>query len=274
MLAVMGLLPWTAKVTADRLVFDGKDLMKLDDNEKRSIIGKDMTMIFQEPLSSLNPCFTVGFQIIETLRLHLGLSKKQARTRAIEILREVGIPAPERRIDSFPHQMSGGMNQRVMIAMAIACKPKLLIADEPTTALDVTIQAQILELLDRLRRELELAVVLITHDLSVVAETCDRVVVMYAGSVVEEASAATLFATPSHPYTRGLLAALPRLGQPAERGKLPAIPGQVPDASDRPPGCAFHPRCPDSFDRCQREAPPLFAVGAGQRSRCFLHAPP
>ncbi|HYM98347.1 MAG TPA: ABC transporter ATP-binding protein, partial [Aestuariivirgaceae bacterium] len=209
MLAVMGLLPWTAKVTADRLIFDGKDLMKLDANEKRSIIGKDMTMIFQEPLSSLNPCFTIGFQIIETLRLHLGLSKKQARARAIEILREVGIPAPERRIDSFPHQMSGGMNQRVMIAMAIACKPKLLIADEPTTALDVTIQAQILDLLLKLQRETGMALVLITHSMGVVAETAERVCVQYAGQKVEEQDVMGLLNDPHHPYTAALLSALP-----------------------------------------------------------------
>jgi oligopeptide/dipeptide ABC transporter ATP-binding protein len=184
------------------------------------------------------------------------------------------MPDPERRLDDYPHRLSGGQRQRAMIAMALACSPQVLLADEPTTALDVTIQAQILELLDRLRRELDLAVLLITHDLSVVAETCDRVVVMYAGSVVEEASSAVLFAAPSHPYTRGLLAALPRLGQPVERGKLPSIPGQVPDAADRPPACAFHPRCPDAFDRCRREAPPMFAVSTGQQSRCFLHAQP
>ena len=253
MLAVMGLLPWTANVTADRLVFDGKDLMKLDDNEKRSIIGKDMTMIFQEPLSSLNPCFTVGFQIIETLRLHLGLSKKQARARAIEILREVGIPAPERRIDSFPHQMSGGMNQRVMIAMAIACKPKLLIADEPTTALDVTIQAQILDLLLKLQRETGMALVLITHSMGVVAETAERVCVQYAGQKVEEQNVLGLFNDPHHPYTAALLAALP---ERAKTKKLPSIPGVVPGQFNRPPACLFSPRCPFATDLCRTVIPP------------------
>jgi dipeptide transport system ATP-binding protein len=253
MLAVMGLLPWTAKVTADRLVFDGKDLMKLDDNEKRSIIGKDMTMIFQEPLSSLNPCFTVGFQIIETLRLHLGLSKKQARTRAIEILREVGIPAPERRIDSFPHQMSGGMNQRVMIAMAIACKPKLLIADEPTTALDVTIQAQILDLLLKLQSETGMALVLITHSMGVVAETAERVSVQYAGQKVEEQEVLGLFNDPHHPYTAALLAALP---ERAQTKRLPSIPGVVPGQFNRPPACLFSPRCRFATDLCRTIVPP------------------
>jgi dipeptide transport system ATP-binding protein len=253
MLAVMGLLPWTAKVTADRLVFDGKDLMKLDDSERRSIIGKDMTMIFQEPLSSLNPCFTVGFQIIETLRLHLGLSKKQARARAIEILREVGIPAPERRIDSFPHQMSGGMNQRVMIAMAIACKPKLLIADEPTTALDVTIQAQILDLLLKLQRETGMALVLITHSMGVVAETAERVCVQYAGQKVEEQDVMGLFNDPHHPYTAALLSALP---ERAKTKKLPSIPGVVPGQFNRPPACLFSPRCLFATDLCRTVIPP------------------
>lgn len=253
MLAVMGLLPWTAKVTADRLVFDGKDLMKLDDSERRSIIGKDMTMIFQEPLSSLNPCFTVGFQIIETLRLHLGLSKKQARARAIEILREVGIPAPERRIDSFPHQMSGGMNQRVMIAMAIACKPKLLIADEPTTALDVTIQAQILDLLLKLQRETGMALVLITHSMGVVAETAERVCVQYAGQKVEEQDVMGLFNDPHHPYTAALLAALP---ERAKTKKLPSIPGVVPGQFNRPLACLFSPRCLFATDLCRTVIPP------------------
>src|SRR5215212_7802911 len=198
MLAVMGLLPWTAKVTADRLVFDGKDLLGLDDRARRAIIGKDITMIFQEPMSSLNPCFTVGFQLIESLQFHLAMSRKQARDRAIEILRDVGISAAERRMSAFPHQLSGGMNQRVMIAIAIACRPKLLIADEPTTALDVTIQAQILDLLLALQRETGMAMILITHDLGVIAEFAQRVVVMYAGRVVETAPVKDLFRKPVH----------------------------------------------------------------------------
>jgi dipeptide transport system ATP-binding protein len=253
MLAVMGLLPWTARVTADRLVFDGTDLMKLDDRARRSIIGKDMSMIFQEPLSSLNPCFTVGFQIVETLRLHLGLNKKEARARAIEILREVGIPAAEHRIDAFPHQLSGGMNQRVMIAMAIACRPKLLIADEPTTALDVTIQAQILDLLLTLQRETGMAMVLITHSMGVVAETAERVCVQYAGQKVEEQDVLGLFNDPHHPYTQALLAALP---ERARTRKLPSIPGVVPGQFDRPPACLFSPRCSFATDLCRTITPP------------------
>jgi dipeptide transport system ATP-binding protein len=250
---VMGLLPWTAKVTADRLHFDGKDFLALDDKARRSIIGKDMTMIFQEPLSSLNPCFTIGFQIIETLRFHLGLSQRQARARAIDILRDVGIPAAERRIDSFPHQLSGGMNQRVMIAMAIACTPKLLIADEPTTALDVTIQAQILDLLLKLQADTGMALVLITHSMGVVAETAERVCVQYAGQKVEEQDVVDLFADPHHPYTQALLAALP---ERAKSKKLPSIPGVVPGQFNRPAACQFSPRCPFATELCRTIVPP------------------
>jgi dipeptide transport system ATP-binding protein len=253
MLAVMGLLPWTAKVTADRLHFDGKDFLSLDDKARRSIIGKDMTMIFQEPLSSLNPCFTVGFQIIETLRFHLGLSPREARARAIDILHDVGIPAAERRIDSFPHQLSGGMNQRVMIAMAIACKPKLLIADEPTTALDVTIQAQILDLLLKLQADTGMALVLITHSMGVVAETAERVCVQYAGQKVEEQDVVDLFSDPHHPYTQALLAALP---ERAKSKKLPSIPGVVPGQFNRPAACQFSPRCPFATELCRTIVPP------------------
>jgi len=253
MLAVMGLLPWTAKVTADRLHFDGKDFLALDDKARRSIIGKDMTMIFQEPLSSLNPCFTIGFQIIETLRFHLGLSQRQARARAIDILRDVGIPAAERRIDSFPHQLSGGMNQRVMIAMAIACTPKLLIADEPTTALDVTIQAQILDLLLKLQADTGMALVLITHSMGVVAETAERVCVQYAGQKVEEQDVVDLFSDPHHPYTQALLAALP---ERAKSKKLPSIPGVVPGQFNRPAACQFSPRCPYATELCRTIVPP------------------
>jgi dipeptide transport system ATP-binding protein len=252
MLAVMGLLPWTAKITADRLVFDGTDLLKLGDQERRNIIGNDMTMIFQEPLTSLNPCFTVGYQIMETLRFHLKLTRKEARVRAIEILRDVGIPAPELRIDSFPHQLSGGMNQRVMIAMAIACKPKLLIADEPTTALDVTIQAQILDLLLNLQRETGMALVLITHSMGVVAETAERVSVQYAGQKVEEQEVTGLFNDPHHPYTAALLAALP---ERAQTRKLPSIPGVVPGQFNRPPACLFSPRCRFATDLCRTIVP-------------------
>lgn len=254
MLAVMGLLPWTAKVTADRIDFDGRDLLNITPAERRQITGKDMAMIFQEPMSSLNPCFTVGFQLMETLQTHLDMDKKARRKRAIELLEEVGIPAPETRLSSFPHQLSGGMSQRVMIAMALACKPKLLIADEPTTALDVTIQAQILELLVRLQKETGMALVLITHSMGVVAETAERVSVQYAGQKVEEQPVAQLFATPRHPYTAALLAALP---ERAHARRLPSIPGVVPGQFDRPVGCLFSPRCIYATDLCRTTQPAM-----------------
>ncbi|GAB4232931.1 MAG: ATP-binding cassette domain-containing protein [Kiloniellaceae bacterium] len=252
MLALMGLLPWTAKVTADRLAFDGRDLLTLPPKARRQIIGKDMAMIFQEPMTSLNPCFTVGFQITESLKTHLGGSRAEHRRRAIELLDLVGIPAPETRLSAFPHQLSGGMNQRVMIAIAIACNPRLLIADEPTTALDVTIQAQILELLVELQRERDMALVLITHDMGVVAETAQRVTVQYAGQQVEKRPVEGLFSDPRHPYTAALLAALP---ERATSKRLPSIPGVVPGQLDRPSGCLFNPRCRFATERCRREAP-------------------
>jgi dipeptide transport system ATP-binding protein len=252
MLAVMGLLPWTAKVAADRIDFDGRDLLNITPAERRQITGKDMAMIFQEPMSSLNPCFTVGFQLMETLQTHLDLDKQARRKRAIGLLEEVGIPAPESRLSSFPHQLSGGMSQRVMIAMALACKPKLLIADEPTTALDVTIQAQILELLVRLQKETGMALVLITHSMGVVAETAERVSVQYAGQKVEEQPVKNLFATPRHPYTAALLAALP---ERAHARRLPSIPGVVPGQFDRPVGCLFSPRCIYATDLCRTTQP-------------------
>ncbi len=252
MLAVMGLLPWTAKITADKIDFDGRDLLNITPAERRKITGKDMAMIFQEPMSSLNPCFTVGFQLMEALNTHLDMDKAARRNRAIELLEEVGIPGPETRLSSFPHQLSGGMSQRVMIAMALACKPKLLIADEPTTALDVTIQAQILELLVRLQKETGMALVLITHSMGVVAETAERVSVQYAGQKVEEQPVKNLFATPRHPYTAALLAALP---ERAHARRLPSIPGVVPGQFDRPVGCLFSPRCPYATDLCQTTQP-------------------
>ena len=270
-LAVMRLVPPPGRVTEGRILLDGRDLLAIPEPEMRRVRGARIAMIFQEPMTALNPVFTIGDQIVEALRAHRAVTRAAAQREAERLLDLVAMPDPRRRLGDYPHRLSGGQRQRALIAMALACSPELLLADEPTTALDVTIQAQILELLERLRRELHLAVVLITHDLSVVAETCDSVVVMYAGSVVEEAPAATLFSAPAHPYTRGLLAALPRLGQPAERGKLPAIPGQVPDAAERPPGCAFHPRCPDAFERCRHQAPPIVGVLPAQRSRCFLH---
>lgn len=252
MLAVMGLLPWTARVTAERLAFEGRDLLTMAASERRRIIGKDIAMIFQEPMSSLNPCFTVGFQLAEALKTHLDLDKQARRKRATELLALVGIPSPEQRLSSFPHQLSGGMNQRVMIAMAIACNPKLLIADEPTTALDVTIQAQILDLLVRLQKETGMGLVLITHSMGVVAETAERVSVQYAGQKVEEQNVAGLFADPHHPYTAALLSALP---ERAQGRRLPSIPGVVPGQFDRPAGCLFAPRCQYATDLCQRTAP-------------------
>ena len=240
MLAIMGLLPWTARVTADRMAFDGQELSTLSPRQRRALIGRDIAMVFQEPMSSLNPCFTVGYQIGEALATHLQMDRAARRARCIELLDQVGIPDAARRLSAFPHQLSGGMCQRVMIAMALACKPRLLIADEPTTALDVTIQAQILDLLLALRRDTGMALVLITHDLGVVAETADRVVVQYAGRQVETARADTLFTDPHHPYTAALLSALP---EQATGRTLAAIPGLVPGLADRPPGCLFAPRC-------------------------------
>ncbi|GLR60087.1 ABC transporter ATP-binding protein [Rhizobium indigoferae] len=250
MLALMGLLPWTAKITADRMQFDGKDLRGISARQRRRIVGKDMAMIFQEPMSSLNPCFTVGFQLGETLRFHMGLNRKERRQRSIELLNLVGIPAPEERLSNFPHQMSGGMSQRVMIAMALACNPKLLIADEPTTALDVTIQAQILDLLVRLQKEQGMALVLITHDMGVVAETAERVQVQYAGQKVEEQPVRALFRDPHHPYTAALLAALPERAKVGQR--LPSIAGVVPGQHGRPTGCLFAPRCGFATVECER----------------------
>ncbi len=249
MLAMMGLLPWTAKVSSDRMAFDGKDLTALSARERRQIIGKDIAMIFQEPMSSLNPCFTVGFQLGESLRVHLGMGRAERRQRSIELLDQVGIPAPEKRLSAFPHQLSGGMSQRVMIAMALSCNPQILIADEPTTALDVTIQAQILDLLVRLQRDNNMALVLITHDMGVVAETAHRVQVQYAGQKMEEQDVQGLFADPHHPYTAALLAALP---ERATDRLLPSIPGVVPGQGDRPEGCLFGPRCQFVSDVCLR----------------------
>jgi dipeptide transport system ATP-binding protein len=253
MLAVMGLLPPSATVTADRLEFEGHDLLAMSPRERRKIIGRDIAMIFQEPIASLNPCFTVGFQIKEMLRRHTGLDREARQKRAVELLAMVGISEPERRLKAFPHQLSGGMSQRVMIAMATSCNPKLLIADEPTTALDVTIQAQILGLLSDLQRDEGMALVLITHDMGVVAETAERVVVQYAGLQVERQPVRDLFRAPHHPYTAALLAALP---DRARGARLPSIPGIVPGQGDRPPACVFNPRCPYADDRCRSIDPP------------------
>jgi dipeptide transport system ATP-binding protein len=266
MLAVMGLIAWPGKVTADVMRFDGIDLLSLSDKARRQIVGKDIAMIFQEPMTSLNPSFTVGYQIMETLAVHEGGSRAERRRRTIELLEQVGIPAAATRLDSFPHQLSGGMCQRVMIAMAIACNPKLLIADEPTTALDVTIQAQILDLLVSLSRDRNMAMVLITHDMGVVAETAQRVMVMYASQQVEEQSAERLFEQPRHPYTAALLEALP---ERASGKRLNTIPGVVPGIADRPSGCVFNPRCGFVQERCRVEQPKLEAK-LGARVRCHF----
>src|SRR5207253_2509408 len=260
--------------------FEGRNLLTLEPRDLRAIRGNQIAMIFQEPMTSLNPVFKVGDQSAEAAIVQERLSHRAARTRAIEMLRLVGIPDPEERVDHYPHQMSGGIRQRVMIAMALVCHPKLLIADEPTTALDVTIQAQILELLDRLQAELGMAVMLITHDLGVVAGSADRVVVMYAGQVVEQAPTRQLFARPLHPYTEGLLASVPRLDTRVSqvRGRLHSIPGQVPAATAWPAGCRFHPRCPYAWDRCAAEEPPLLDSAGGEAGthtvRCWLLTEP
>ncbi|OUO90898.1 peptide ABC transporter ATP-binding protein [Gordonibacter sp. An230] len=268
-LSVMGLLADPGRVAGGSMEFEGKDLVSLPEREYRELRGNDMAMIFQEPMTSLNPVYRVGKQIVEAIRTHEKISKKEARERAIDMLRKVGIPSPEKRIDDYPHQMSGGMRQRVMIAMALACNPKLLIADEPTTALDVTIQAQILDLLRRLRDETGMAVLLITHDLGVVSETADRVVVMYCGQVVEEAEVRALFDHPMHPYTLGLLKSIPRL-EDDDTKRLYMIKGMVPNPLEMPPGCHFSDRCDSCMDICRAQMPKLVDVG-GRKVRCFLY---
>jgi peptide/nickel transport system ATP-binding protein/oligopeptide transport system ATP-binding protein len=272
-LSVMRLIGAPGKIVSGEILFDGKDLLKLSDSEMREMRGDDIAMIFQDPMTSLNPVFTIGEQISEALRLHRKLSKKQARQATIEAMREVAIPDPARRVDDYPHQLSGGMRQRVMIAMALACNPKLLIADEPTTALDVTIQAQILELLDELRKSRELAVLLITHDLGVVAEVADRVAVMYTGRIVEESPVAELFARPKHPYTEGLLRSVPKLTstQVVRKERLETIEGVVPRPTDLPPGCHFAPRCYHRMPRCTAEEIPLYQLEGSVQVRCVLY---
>jgi dipeptide transport system ATP-binding protein len=257
MMALMGLVAYPGRVRADKLRFAGHDLLALSQGERNKLVGKDVAMIFQEPTTSLNPCFTVGFQLAETLRLHMGLDRKAAKKRSIELLEQVGIPAPESRLKAYPHQLSGGMNQRVMIAMAIACNPRLLIADEPTTALDVTIQAQILDLLRSLQKERGMALVLITHNMGVVSEMAQRVAVMYAGQIMEERGAQALFNSPQHPYTEALLAALPERSDGSAR--LATIPGMVPGLYDRPAGCLFAPRCAYATEHSRAVRPPLRA---------------
>ena len=268
-LSIMGLLAEPGHVAGGSLEFEGKDLATLSEKQYRELRGNDMAMIFQEPRTSLNPVYRVGNQIVEAIRTHEKVSKAEAKDRAVDLLRKVGIPSPEARINDYPHQMSGGMRQRVMIAMALACNPKLLIADEPTTALDVTIQAQILDLLRRLRDDTGMAVLLITHDLGVVSETADRVVVMYCGQVVEEAEVRTLFDHPMHPYTLGLLKSIPRL-EDDDSKRLYMIKGMVPNPLEMPPGCHFSDRCDSCMDICRTKVPELVDVD-GHKVRCFLY---
>src|SRR5690348_993504 len=266
-LAVMGLLPKQSADITGSIRFDDLDLLSVPDETLRDLRGNRLAMIFQEPMTSLNPSFTIGDQIIETILRQRGGTRSAARNRAIDLLRRVHIPSPERRIDEYPHKLSGGMRQRVMIAMALACDPRLLIADEPTTALDVTLQAQILDLMRELKAESGAAIILITHDLGVVAEICDEVAVMYAGEIVERASVDELFENPQHPYTVGLLGSIPRLGR--RTSHLATIEGVVPNMAEPPPGCRFAARCPFAKSACLKAPPPLAAVGPGHASRCI-----
>jgi peptide/nickel transport system ATP-binding protein len=282
-LSVMRLVPIPpGEIQGGRIDFSGKNLLELPEREMRAVRGDRISMIFQEPMTSLNPVYTVGSQIAEAIRIHKPASRRQARERAVEMLQLVGIPSPAERVDAYPHQLSGGMRQRVMIAMALSCDPELLIADEPTTALDVTIQAQILDLLRRLQSELEMSILFITHDLGVVAEFAQQVVVMYAARVVETASVEQIFADPLHPYTRGLLASVPPLDVSKLAGKprrLPTIEGMVPDLRRLPPGCRFADRCalraqkPDGWERCTEAEPELYAMTDGRQSRCYFSGP-
>ena len=269
-LSIMRLLPEPAgKVEAGKIELDGEDLLRFTERKMQDVRGNKVSMIFQEPMTSLNPVYTVGAQIVEAIRMHQKKSRSEAREHAIEMLKLVGIPSPESNVDAYPHQLSGGMRQRVMIAMALACKPKLLIADEPTTALDVTIQAQILELLKKLQEQLGMAVLLITHDLGVVAEYAKDVVVMYAGRVVERAPVAEIFARPRHPYTKGLLGSVPVPTKGGERKRLPTIEGMVPDLRELPKGCRFADRCSMVIDDCRKAEPALVEIEPGHFARCI-----
>jgi len=272
-LSVLRLIPVPpGKIMGGKILFKGENLLDLSEDEMRKIRGNRISMIFQEPMTSLNPVFTVGNQIEETFKLHQGLSKKEAREKTVEMLRLVNIPSPERAVMRYPHELSGGMRQRVMIAMALACNPEILIADEPTTALDVTIQAQILDLMNKLKEELGMAIILITHNLGVVAETAKRVIVMYAGKIVEEAETKMLFGDPQHPYTMGLLKSIPILGDKIRHGKvrLNEIPGVVPSLYELPSGCKFSTRCPSVMDICKEKEPELKEIEKGHFSSCWL----
>jgi oligopeptide/dipeptide ABC transporter ATP-binding protein len=266
-LSIMRLISKPGRVAEGSVYFDGKDLLDIEEEEMRQVRGSDIAMIFQEPMTSLNPVYTVGNQIAEAVQLHMKVSKDEAWKRAIEMLKKVRVPAAERRVHEYPHNLSGGMRQRVMIAMALSCNPKLLIADEPTTALDVTIQAQILDLMSDLQREFGMSILMITHDLGVVAQVCEEVVVMYAGQIVEHGPVRALYSSPQHPYTEGLLASIPRLGM-TQSQKLNVIRGVVPNPLRLPPGCRFAPRCDYRWELCAKP-PPLFDTG-GQQSRCWL----
>jgi oligopeptide/dipeptide ABC transporter ATP-binding protein len=273
-LSILRLIPDPpGKIVSGQILFDGTNLIELTAAEMRRVRGNDISMIFQEPMTSLNPVFTIGNQIAEAVRLHQGLSKKEALEKAVEMLTLVGIPVPERRVHEYPHQLSGGMRQRAMIAMALSCNPKVLIADEPTTALDVTIQAQILDLMRNLQHELGTAILLITHDLGVVADMARKVVVMYAGKVVEQAPVEQIFAEPNHPYTQGLLQSLPRVDKDATgvKHRLQEIPGIVPSLMNLPPGCKFASRCPKVMAICEEQEPPLEQVGPNHYSACWLN---
>jgi len=266
-LSILRLLDEKGKIVDGEIIFEGKDLVKLDENEMREIRGNDIAMIFQEPMVALNPVYTVGDQIMEAIILHQKVHKDEARKIAIDMLRKVGIPEPEKRVDEYPHELSGGMRQRAMIAMALSCHPKLLIADEPTTALDVTIQAQILELMKQLQKDLGMAIIMITHDLGVIAEISDRVAVMYAGKMVEYTDVKRLFKNPKHPYTWALLNAIPRLD--IEQERLFSIPGVVPDALHFPSGCKFHTRCEFATEKCRNEEPGLIEIEDGHFVACW-----
>jgi len=268
-MSIMRLVAPPGKITAGQVRFKGRNLAELSERDMRHVRGNDIAMVFQEPMTSLNPVFKIGAQVAEAIRVHRKVSRKEARQRAGEMLELVSIPDPIKRLDDYPHQLSGGMRQRVMIAMALSCAPELLIADEPTTALDVTIQAQIMELLASLQKRLGLAILLITHDLGVVAEFCERVIVMYTGRVVEESPVRELFANPAHPYTRGLLKSLPSVAGGETR--LPTIKGMVPSIASLPPGCKFNPRCPDVMPICLGNEPARMIVGPGHDARCYLH---
>ncbi|MDC9612789.1 dipeptide ABC transporter ATP-binding protein [Xenorhabdus khoisanae] len=261
-LAIMGLIDYPGRVMAKKMEFNGRDLTKISERERRQLVGAEVAMIFQDPMTSLNPCYTVGYQIMEALKVHQGGNRKTRHQRAIDLLTQVGIPDPASRLEVYPHQLSGGMSQRVMIAMAIACRPKLLIADEPTTALDVTIQAQIIELLLELQRQENMALLLITHDLALVAEAAHHIIVMYAGQVVEIGKATEIFRAPRHPYTQALLRALPEFA--VDKSRLASLPGVVPGKYDRPTGCLLNPRCPYANEHCHKEEPPLKSVGSRQ----------